>query len=55
MISAGSTTVADLTFATGPAVLCVKFVFNICKGGYSNLGARGKLSEREPYILHMIY
>ena len=53
--SAGLTIVADVAIATGPAVLCVKFVFMICKGGYSTLGARSKLSERGPYILHMIY
>jgi len=32
----------------GPAVLCVTLLFFICKGGYYNLGARGKLSQRGP-------
>jgi len=46
LASAGLTIVADVAIATGPAVLCVKFVFIICKGGCSNLGAQGKLSEK---------
>jgi len=35
------------------AVFCVKFVFHYMH--YWNLGARGKLLESEPYILHMLY
>ena len=39
----------------GLAVPVRNLVFIICKGKYYNLGARGRLSERGPYILHMIY
>jgi len=27
----------------------------MCKGGYYKLGARGKLSDRRPHILHVLY
>jgi len=46
--SAGLTILANVAIAPGPAVLCVKFVFITCKGGYQSLGAPGKLSERGP-------
>jgi len=54
-LSAGLTIVAN---ATGPAILGTgrSFVLNlffvICTCGYLNLS---KLSERRPYILHMLY
>jgi len=36
----------------GPAVLRFTFFFIICKGGYYNIGVRGKLSQRAPHMLY---
>jgi len=38
-----------------PWSFVLNLFFIICKGGYYNLGARSKLSERRPKVLHKLH